>query len=98
MAAMYHTGGYWAKGDGERTYCYRIIPLDIAQDPAQMTLKGFDIVYQALGALWYRFRDAGHNSEYVLVSLNKPLSPAHLRKLEDVFSIAEDTGSELVFA
>ncbi len=98
MSGMYHTGGYWAKDDGERTYCYKIVPLDIAQDPAQMTLKGFDIVYHALGARGYRFRDAGHNSEYVLVSLNKPLSTTHLRQLEDVFSIAEDTGSELVFA
>lgn len=76
-------------------YCYKVIPLEIASDARQMTLNGFERVYKILGELGYRFRDAGHNAEYVIISLNKPISQKHLKKLEATLSISEDTGIEL---
>ncbi len=95
---MYPRGAFWAEDySSKREHCYKVVPRDIAQDAGQMTLHGFDRVYQALGELEYRFRDAGHNAEYVIISLNKKISPKHLKQLEDAFSIKQDSGTELAF-
>ena len=94
---MYQKEGFWDGDSSKREYCYRVIPKDVAQAPGKMTLHGFDIVYQALGELGYKFRDAGHNDMYVIVSLNKPIDPNHLKGLEEVLSIKEDNGTELAF-
>ena len=42
-------------------HCYRVVPKSIAKDHRKMTLDSFDLVYQALGNLGYRFHDAGNN-------------------------------------
>jgi len=94
---MYKTNEFWADDSWKREHCYLIVPKSIAQNVRQMTLHAFDVVYQALGNLGYRFRDAGHNHEKVVISLNKPISPNHLKKLEDAFSIQPDDGAELAF-
>ena len=94
---MYKTGGFWADDSSKREHCYKIIPRSIAQDVRQMTLHAFDLVYEALGNMGYKFRDAGHNHEKVVVSLNKPMSPKHLKRLKEAFSIETDDGSELAF-
>lgn len=94
---MYPTGGFWADDGSEREHCYKIAPRSIAQDVRQMRLHAFDLVYEALGKLGYRFRDAGHNHEKVVISLNKPINPKHLRRLESTFSIETDNGDELAF-
>ena len=90
-------GGFWIDDSSQRQHCYKVIPDDMATDRRAMTLHGFDTVYQAFGELGYRFRDAGHNDQYVIVSLNKPLTQGHLRQLAAAFSITSDTGSELAF-
>lgn len=94
---MPERGGYWADDGGDRNHCYKIIPKDIASKRREMTLHGFDRVYCVLGALGYRFRDAGHNDQYVIVSLNKNILPIHLIQLEDAFSIEDNDGTELAF-
>ena len=95
---MYKTGGYWTDDNSEGDHCYKVIPLNIVHDQRQMTLDGFDIVYHTLGKLGYFFRDAGHNTEYVIISLSKAIGKKHLKLLEDAFSIEEDDGTELGFA
>ena len=96
---LFRTGGFWDKGiDSKREHCYRIIPLSISRDAREMTLHAFDLVYQSLGKLGYRFKDAGHNHENVVVSLDKQISKRHLRQLEGAFSIQEDAGKDLAFA
>lgn len=94
---MWKTGEFWDNHSSKREYCFKIIPKKIAEDVRQMTLYAFELVYQALGGLGYKFRDAGHNSEYVIISLNKAISKKHLKQLEDAFSITEDCGNELAF-
>jgi len=54
------------------------------------TFLGIKII---IGAL-----NDGHNAEYVLISLNKKISPKHLKQLEDALCIEEDIGTELAFA
>lgn len=56
-----------------------VITLSIAHDARQMTLRAFEIVYEALGTLGYRFRDTGNNHEKVVVSLNQPITPQHFK-------------------
>ena len=94
---MLFIGGYWADDGREREYCYKIIPQDIANDPRAMTLNGFDRVWGVLGQLGYRFRDAGHNHNYVKVSLSRPITSGHLKQLEGDFLITPDSGEELAF-
>ena len=96
---MYQTGGFWDDGNdsSKREHCYKVIPIEIAQDRREMTLHGFDRVYQTIGKLGYKFRDAGHNVKFVLISLNKKINPKHLKQLEDTLSIEEDSGTELAF-
>jgi len=94
---MYRTGGFWADDSSRREHCYKVVPKSIAQDVRQMTLHAFDLVYETFGKLGYRFRDAGHNHEKVVISLDKPISPKHLGQLESVFSIENDDGVELAF-
>ena len=80
---MYKTRGFWADDSSAREHCYKVIPREIAQNLREMTLYGFDRVYHALGELGYKFRDAGHNAEYVIISLSKKISQKHLKQLED---------------
>ena len=94
---MYQTEGFWTDDSNQREHCYEVIPKDIAQDPREMTLHGFDRVYQALGELGYRFRDAGHNAKHVIISLNKKIIQKHLKQLEDALSIEDNSGTELAF-
>lgn len=94
---MFKTGGFWADESSPREHCYSIVPLRIAHDAREMTLNGFNLVYQALGNLGYLFRDAGHDSKKVVVSLNKPIIRKHLRELEGTLSIDKDSGLELSF-
>ncbi|MBI2546987.1 MAG: hypothetical protein HYW23_00915 [Candidatus Aenigmarchaeota archaeon] len=93
----YETGGFWADDISKRGHCYKIIPKDIAQDSRQMTVHGFERVYQALGKLGYMFRDAGHDSSHIVVSLNKPISQRHLSRLMKTFYIEQGTRAELAF-
>ncbi len=83
LLIMYLTGGFWSDDSSEREHCYSVVPLELINearhDVRQMILRGFELVYQALGMLGYRFRDAGHDSDHVVVSLDKPISPKHLR-------------------
>ena len=94
---MYLTGGFWSDDGEKREFCYRIVPRAIAHDVRQMTLHSFELVYEALGKLGYRFRDAGHNHEKVVVSLNRQISLKHLDHLDREFCIEADSGSELAF-
>lgn len=80
-----------------REHCYRIIPKDIADDPQEMILHGFDRVYQAFGKVGYKFRDAGHNHQFVVVSLNRKISKTDLKFLSPKFSIETDNGDNLSF-
>ncbi len=94
---MYLTGGFWDDESSRREHCYKIIPRSIAQDRREMTVHAFDIIYEALGKLGYRFRDAGHNHEKVVVSLSRRITPKHLQQLGAAFSIEEDSGTDLAF-
>jgi len=92
---MFQTGGFWADEDSPREHCYKVVPLDIANDAREMTLHGFERVYHALGGLGYRFRDAGHNSEYAIISLRTPISSGHKKQLAEKFGIFDNDGVEL---
>ena len=94
---MYQTGAFWTDDSEKREHCYKLVPRSIAGDAREMILHSFELVYQALGNLGYRFRDSGHNHEKVIVSLNNPIRLKHLKKLEDVFFIDEDDGTDLAF-
>jgi hypothetical protein len=94
---MYAQGGFWDDRSMEREHCFRVTPLEISGTD-RMVREGFNVIYQALGILGYRFRDAGHNSKYAVVSLNKPISPRHIKELKDRFLIVPDSGTELAFA
>lgn len=85
------------RNSGTAGHYYKIIPLAIAHDAWKMTSRSFELVYEALGKLGYLFRDAGNNHEKVVVSLDKPISPKHLKRLEGAFSITVDDGAELHF-
>lgn len=97
LSGMWLTGGFWDDESSRREYCYKIIPRAIANDAREMTVRAFDIVYKTLGKLGYRFRDAGNNHEKVVISLNKSISPKHLKQLEEAFSIETDSGTDLAF-
>lgn len=94
---MIKTGGFWADEGAPREYCYRIVPLELANNIREMTVHAFDKVYDVFGRLGYLFRDAGHDAEKVVVSLDRPISLQHLEQLEDTFSIQQDSGVELGF-
>ncbi len=94
---MYQIGEFWAEENSPRKNCYKVIPQTIARDIKEMTMNGFNLVYEALGKLGYKFRDAGHDSKEVIVSLNKPISKEHLKHLEDSFFIEANDGTQLGF-
>ena len=88
---------FWAVEESPREFCYRIVPSKLLVGPEQMVHVGFEAVYLSLGELGYRFRDAGHDSEKVIVSLHRPLSQADIEKLTNQFLIQKDSGSDLGF-
>ena len=92
---MWKTDGFWDGASDSREYCYRIVPLRISS--GEIVSDGFEIVYQALGKIGYKFRDAGHNAKKVIISLNKPISKKHLGELEKRFQITKDSGTDLAF-
>ena len=92
---MYQTGGFWADSSGRREHCYKVIPKDIIPGKKKITTHEFDRVYQSLGKLGYRFRDAGHSFDYAIISLDREIRPKHLKRLEDTLSIESNDGTEL---
>src|SRR3989344_186836 len=90
---MIKTGGFWDDTMSPRDNCYSVVPRNLAA--GQMIVHGFEKVYQALGNLGYRFRDAGHDSRHVVVSLDRKIDPKHLEQLERSLSIEADSGDEL---
>jgi hypothetical protein len=89
-------GPYWAKEWGPREHCYSIIPLENGVHKNLMSEVWNDIFF-TLGKLGYLFRDAGHDIQHAVVSLNKTISPEHLKHLEGRLKIIPDSGSELGF-
>jgi len=105
---MYMTGGYWSswpedERSGYRDHCYRLSP---AGKGKVIMENDWLNVYKKLGEMGYRFRDAGHCADYMVISLNKPIAPKDMKRLtrfreikdlKDAFFVVPDSGYELGF-
>lgn len=81
---MYLTGGFWSdytedKRSGYRDFCYMVIPKERVRPPI-VSDGDWENVYQEIGRLGYRFRDAGHCDKYIIISPNKPIEPNDMKK------------------
>ena len=89
-------GPYWAEEWGPREHCYSIIPLENGKSK-KIFSDVWRQIFFTLGKLGYLFRDAGHDIKHSIVSLNKTISPEHLKQLEERLDIISDSGAELGF-
>ncbi len=85
------TGGYWHNGRKSNSHKYKVTR-PITKDNLEGILNGsFDFIYETLGKLGYHFKDAGNNRQFAEISMSRRISPKHLRQLENILIIKEDS-------
>ena len=93
---FFKTGGYWAEELEPREHCYKAVPFE-EYKPKFVSNVDWEELYNRLGELGYRFQDAGHCSEYILISLNRVLEWEDRMKIWPDFTFFENSGDELGF-
>jgi hypothetical protein len=89
-------GPYWAEEWNPREYCYSIIPIK-DKKPENVTAEVWKKIFFMVGELGYLFRDAGHDIQHAVISLNKAITQEDLKKLEGKLRVSSNNGSELAF-
>lgn len=87
---------FWAGEWGPREHCLKVVPLEDGNPRSVYDGDWIDF-YTTLGEMGYRFRDAGHSSDCIVVSMRTQISPEHRDQLADRYLIEEDSGAELAF-
>lgn len=90
-------GPYWAEEWGPREHCYSVelTPKDGAFRNFTQTI--WNNMFHVLGHLGYLFRDAGHDIKHAVISLNKPITEEHKKRLDSCLKITPTDGGELGF-